>query len=162
MPFLYPQTGRKTRRISVTYLEYRTARPAPDLLALTAALSSPFLISGETPHRELSNMGLSSQKPPPGANRDSLDISTMLQRPTPSKMAISPDSENYLEEPEETSEKVTEPQQTHYPTAERRENLNPATKKYVADLLQEMRQMHSADLDLIKTEIQAVTTCTQA
>ncbi|CAH2302732.1 Hypothetical predicted protein [Pelobates cultripes] len=107
-------------------------------------------------------MGRRSQKPPPGANRDSLDISTMLQRPTASKMAIAPDSDNYLEDPEETSENVKEPQQTHYPTADRRENLNPATKQDIADSLQGMRQMHAADLDSIKTEIQAVTALTQA
>ncbi|CAH2223859.1 Hypothetical predicted protein [Pelobates cultripes] len=41
-------------------------------------------------------------------------------------------------------------------------NLTPATKQDISDLLHKMRQLHAADLDLLKTEIMAVTARTQA
>ncbi|CAH2292822.1 Hypothetical predicted protein [Pelobates cultripes] len=47
-------------------------------------------------------------------------------------------------------------------TSASRDKHTPATKQDITDLLQEMRQMHAADLDLLKTEIQAVTARTQA
>ncbi|CAH2306912.1 Hypothetical predicted protein [Pelobates cultripes] len=79
-------------------------------------------------------------------------------------MAASPDRTTTLQDEGEQSGAEQE-QSVAHPTWEpqpNRNNLTPATKQDIADLLKEMRQMHAADMDLLRTEMQAVTARTQA
>ncbi|CAH2283077.1 Hypothetical predicted protein [Pelobates cultripes] len=43
-----------------------------------------------------------------------------------------------------------------------RDPLAPATRQDIPNLLRELRQMSAADVDIVRTEVQIVTVCTQA
>ncbi|CAH2315712.1 Hypothetical predicted protein [Pelobates cultripes] len=109
-------------------------------------------------------MGRRSQKPPPTAGRGTQDIGDMLQRPMAPKMATpaerTPASPDEEEQHGAGLEISTAPQATESLAGQ--DTQTPATKQDIADLLMEMRRMHAADINLIKTEMQAMTARTRA
>ncbi|CAH2318170.1 Hypothetical predicted protein [Pelobates cultripes] len=162
MPFLYPQTSRKTQRKTGAYTAYQASRFAQELTALKV-LQDPYLQTGTAAPNDY-NMGRKSQRPTQNTSRTTQDIGDLLQRPTAPKMAASPDRTTASQDEGEqsgaeqellTAHPIRDPQTN-------RTNLTPATKQDIADLLKEMRQMHAADMDLLRTEMQAIITRTQA
>ncbi|CAH2254560.1 Hypothetical predicted protein, partial [Pelobates cultripes] len=86
MPFLYRQTGRKVRRTSKAYPDYRAFETA-----LHNAVFSTAIPPTEHTDTDPINMGRKSQRIATGACKDTQDISTMLQRTAAPKMAATPD-----------------------------------------------------------------------
>ncbi|CAH2322158.1 Hypothetical predicted protein [Pelobates cultripes] len=123
----------------------------------TYLLKDPAELDGYT-------MGRRSQKPPSTAGRGTQDIGDMLQRPMAPKMATpaerTPASPDEGEQHGAGLEISTAPQATESLAGQDTQTL--ATKQDIADLLMEMRRMHAADINLIKTEMQAMTARTRA
>ncbi|CAH2306151.1 Hypothetical predicted protein [Pelobates cultripes] len=162
MPFQFPQTGKKTRRKSGAYLTLQTARYATEAAAIDARHGTYLLKDLAEPDGY--TMGRRSQKPPLTAGRGTQDIGDMLQRPMAPKMATpaehTPASPDEGEQHGTGLEISTAPQATESLAGQ--DTQTPATKQDIADLLMEMRRMHAADINLIKTEMQAMTARTQA
>ncbi|CAH2313254.1 Hypothetical predicted protein [Pelobates cultripes] len=162
MPFQFPQMGKKTRRKSGAYLTLQTARYATEAAAIDARHGTYLLKDPAEPDGY--TMGRRSQKPPPTAGRGTHDIGDMLQRPMAPKMATpaerTPASPDEGEQHGAGLEISTAPQATESLAGQ--DTQTPATKQDIAILLMEMRRMHAADINLIKTEMQAMTARTRA
>ncbi|CAH2251022.1 Hypothetical predicted protein [Pelobates cultripes] len=86
MPFVYRQTGRKTRCTTEAYSDYRALETA-----LHNAVFSTALPPTEHTATNPANMGRKSQRIATGACKDTQDISTMLQCTAVPKMAATTD-----------------------------------------------------------------------
>ncbi|CAH2318672.1 Hypothetical predicted protein, partial [Pelobates cultripes] len=140
------------------YTAYQASRLAQELTALRVHQDA-YLQTGTAAPNDY-NMGRKSQRPTQNTSRNTQDIGDLLQRP----MAASPDRTTASQDEGEQSGAEQE-QSTAHPIRDpqtNRTNITPATKQDIADLLKEMRQMHAADMDLLRTEMQAVITRTQA
>ncbi|CAH2274506.1 Hypothetical predicted protein [Pelobates cultripes] len=135
---------RKARRRTGAFSAHAacwTILPAPVLL--TALINpSPTASGRPVPPAE---MGLKSQRVLAGACTDTRDIGAMLQRQSSHKMAAVPDQDTNSTCSEKVPEESTDP-----------DALTPATKLDRSKLLLELKQMLAADMDLVRTELQAV------
>ncbi|CAH2328360.1 Hypothetical predicted protein [Pelobates cultripes] len=153
--------GRKTRQKTGAYTTYQATRLAQGLTALRAQQDA-YLQTGSAPPDDYS-MSRKSQRPAQNTGRTTQDIGDLLQRPMAPKMAASDRTTAFQEEGEQSG--AEQEQSVAHPTREpqpNRNNLTPAIKQDIADLLNKMRQMYAAEMDMLRTEMQAVTARTQA
>ncbi|CAH2246063.1 Hypothetical predicted protein [Pelobates cultripes] len=162
MPFIFPQTGRKTQRKSGAYHELRGIRTMLQIPEPTETPTYSPWFQYTQPQQNPDTMGRRSQKP--GACKDTQDISAMLQRPAAAKLAAEPECTDGSDCSEGPPGEQLEPSCTQALQTEpaRGKDLTPATRQDIAELLLEMRQLHAADLELLKTDLTAVTARTQA
>ncbi|CAH2328580.1 Hypothetical predicted protein [Pelobates cultripes] len=161
MPFLSPQTGKKRVRKSRAYL---TLPPASQLPA-GIPLSLEDWCGQRAGHYSPDNdMGRRTQKPQQAAPRDSQDIGTLLQRTAGHKMAAEQEQEPSPTHSAQLSQGSSSDMRAEAPSNPQaeRDDSAPATKRDIRLLLQEMKGLFDTDINLIRTETQAVTARVQA
>ncbi|CAH2250390.1 Hypothetical predicted protein, partial [Pelobates cultripes] len=161
MPFLYPQSGKKRVRKSRAYL---TLPPASQL-PVGIPLSLEDWCGQRAGHQSPDNdMGRRTQKPQQAAPRDSQDIGTLLQRTAGHKMAAEQDQEPGPTHSVQLSQGSSTDMRAEAPSSPQAEGDDsaPATKRDIRLLLQEMKGLFDTDINLIRTETQAVMARVQA
>ncbi|CAH2219531.1 Hypothetical predicted protein [Pelobates cultripes] len=110
------------------------------------------------------SMGRKSQKPHADASRYSQYKGVLLQRPAAYKMAALPEHDASSSSSESVFRDHVEPANGRQPPLSRLnpDLLTPATKLDIKNLLMELKQMSAADMNLIRKEVQSVTTGVQA
>ncbi|CAH2328573.1 Hypothetical predicted protein [Pelobates cultripes] len=99
MPFIFPQTSRKTRRRYGAFPEFRAARTTLEIPERTEVPTYSPSLQSTQPLQDTDSMGRRSQKPQSSACKDTQDIGAMLQRPAAAKMAEFNDGSDESERP---------------------------------------------------------------
>ncbi|CAH2221965.1 Hypothetical predicted protein [Pelobates cultripes] len=164
MPFLYNSAGKKTRRRSGAY----PARQHPRACTLDWATALELLSRpqppDESPPCSTDAMGWRSQKPPTHGHKYTRDIGDMLQSPTAKRAPAHPEQEESSTRSPSPAVAGTEPATHMVPpaTAPEGDTRNLATRDDIRNIMLEMKQMYTAEVNLLHTEMQAVTARVQA